>query len=41
MAEENSQDQGHHNEPEQNEIGGPVLFALLLVGLIITVICLL
>ena len=30
-------DHGHH-EPEQNEIGGPVVFALILFGLVITVI---
>ena len=32
-------DHGHgHHEPEQNEIGGPVVFALILFGLVITVI---
>jgi hypothetical protein len=30
--------QGHDSEPEQNEIGGPVAFAIMLFGLIITVI---
>ena len=30
-------DHGHH-EAEQNEIGGPVVFALILFGLVITVI---
>lgn len=32
-------DHGHgHHEAEQNEIGGPVVFALILFGLVITVI---
>lgn len=29
---------GSHKEAEQNEIGGPVLFALVILVLIITVI---
>lgn len=33
-------DHDHHDhaEAEQNEIGGPVVFALLLFGIVITVI---
>jgi hypothetical protein len=38
MAHESSHDHGHPSEPEQNEIGGPVIFAIILFGLIITVI---
>lgn len=45
MAHEahSSHDHGHdhdhgHHEAEQNEIGGPVVFALILFGLVITVI---
>jgi hypothetical protein len=36
MSNEHSHD--HDAEPQQNEIGGPVLFALFLFGLVITVI---
>ena len=28
----------HHEEPEQNEIGGPVVFALILAVLVVLVI---
>ncbi|MEC8635259.1 MAG: hypothetical protein ACPF91_04960 [Flavobacteriales bacterium] len=38
MAHDPSHDHGHHAEPEQNEIGGPVVFALILFGLVITII---
>ncbi|MDE0871432.1 MAG: hypothetical protein OSA37_05905 [Flavobacteriales bacterium] len=38
MSNEPSHDHGHDAEAEQNEIGGPVLFALLLFGLLIIVI---
>ena len=38
MAHDPSHDHGHHAEPEQNEIGGPVVFALILFGLVVTVI---
>jgi hypothetical protein len=36
MSKEHSH--GHDAEPQQNEIGGPVVFALLLFGLVIIVI---
>ena len=36
MAHDTSHD--HHSEPEQNEIGGPVVFALIMFGLVVTVI---
>ncbi|MDB4493755.1 hypothetical protein N9233_01030 [Flavobacteriales bacterium] len=29
---------GHESDPEQNEIGGPVTFALIVFALIVTVI---
>lgn len=29
---------GGHKEAEQNEIGGPVLFAIILVALVVTII---
>jgi hypothetical protein len=32
---------GNHKEPEQNEIGGPVLLTLLLVAIVVVVIALL
>jgi len=40
MAHDSSHDHdhGHESDPEQNEIGGPVLFALILFGLLVTVI---
>lgn len=38
MAHDPSHDHGHHAEPAQNEIGGPVVFALILFGLVITII---
>ena len=38
MTHDSSHDHGHDSEPEQNEIGGPVTFALILFGLLITVI---
>lgn len=38
MAHDSSHEHGHHGEPEQNEIGGPVVFALILLGLLVTVI---
>lgn len=28
----------HHPEPEQNEIGGPVVLALILLTLVVTII---
>jgi hypothetical protein len=34
----NEHSHGHDTEPQQNEIGGPVVFALLLFGLVIIVI---
>ncbi len=34
----NEHSHGHDAEPQQNEIGGPVVFALFLFGLVITVI---
>jgi|TARA_B110000503_G_scaffold43754_1_gene71607 hypothetical protein len=34
----NEHSHGHDAEPQQNEIGGPVVFALLLFGLLIIVI---
>ncbi|MDA1336228.1 MAG: hypothetical protein O2818_05000 [Bacteroidetes bacterium] len=38
MGHDSSHEHGHHGEPEQNEIGGPVVFALILFGLVVTVI---
>jgi hypothetical protein len=38
MSHDSSHDHGHDSEPNQNEIGGPVAFALILFGLVITVI---
>ena len=38
-SHDHGHDHGHgHQEAEQNEIGGPVVFALILFGLVITVI---
>ena len=31
-------DQHHHSEPEQNEIGGPVVFALFLFAIVVVAI---
>jgi len=38
MSQDSSHEHGHDAEPEQNEIGGPVVFALILLGLVVTVI---
>jgi hypothetical protein len=38
MSHDSTHDHGHDSEPEQNEIGGPVTFALILFGLVIAVI---
>ncbi len=38
MAHDSKHDHGHDSEPEQNEIGGPVTFAVILFGLLVTVI---
>jgi hypothetical protein len=38
MAHDSTHDHGHDSEPEQNEIGGPVTFAVILFGLLVTVI---
>jgi len=38
MEHDPSHDHGHQGEPEQNEIGGPVVFAVIIFGLLITVI---
>ena len=32
---------GHHEEPEQNEIGGPVTFALFLFAIVVITISML
>jgi len=38
MEENHNHDATHHSEPAENEIAGPVIFALTILGLIITII---
>tara|TARA_B100000427_G_scaffold17286_1_gene13432 strand:- start:462 stop:602 length:141 start_codon:yes stop_codon:yes gene_type:complete len=38
VSSQKNQEMGHHEEPQENEIAGPVVFALFLFGIVIIAI---